>query len=136
VELRAGRSAAAVPLFERLVREAPRYPGAAASLALARAQGAPAAPARRAGMALRLIRVRDRSRADAAVRRAAAGEDFSALARELSEDPSAARGGDIGTVRPADLAEPLRSAASALEVGRVSAVLETSGGYVILKRER
>jgi len=139
VELRAGRPAAAVPLFERLVRKAPRYPGAEASLALARARVAPTAKtaaARRDGVALRLIRVRDRSRAETAARRAAAGEDFAALARELSEDVSAARGGDLGFVRPADLAEPLRSAAAGLAAGRVSAVLETSGSYVILKRDQ
>jgi arylsulfatase A-like enzyme/Tfp pilus assembly protein PilF len=40
VELRAGRATAAVPLFELLLRKAPHYPGAEASLALARA-GAP-----------------------------------------------------------------------------------------------
>jgi arylsulfatase A-like enzyme/Tfp pilus assembly protein PilF len=136
VELRAGRPAVAVPLFERLVRKAPRYPGAEASLAIARARAVPAAAPPRDGIALRLIRVRDRSRAETAVRRAAAGEDFGALARELSEDASAARGGDLGFVRPADLAEPLRSAAASLGAGRVSAVLETPGGYVILKRDR
>jgi arylsulfatase A-like enzyme/Tfp pilus assembly protein PilF len=136
VELRAGRAAAAVPLFERLLRKAPRYPGAEASLAIARARAVPAAAPPRDGVALRLIRVRDRSRAETAARRAAAGEDFGALARELSEDASATRGGDLGFVRPADLAEPLRSAAAGLAAGRVSAVLETSGGFVILKRER
>ena len=132
VELRAGRRAAAVPLFERLLRKSPRYPGAEAALAFARG----AAPARRGGLPLRLIRVRDLSRAEAALRRAAAGEDFAALARELSEDPSAAHGGDLGLVRAADLAEPLRSAAAALAPGAVSALLETPDGYVILKRER
>jgi arylsulfatase A-like enzyme/Tfp pilus assembly protein PilF len=148
VELRAGRPAAAVPLFERLLRKAPRYPGAEASLAAARAgagsagptapavPSASAPPARRDGIPLRLIRVRDRDSAEAALRRAAAGEDFAALARELSEDASAPRGGDLGTVRPADLAEPLRSAAAALAAGHVSAVLEIPGGYVILKRDR
>jgi arylsulfatase A-like enzyme/Tfp pilus assembly protein PilF len=136
VELRAGRAAAAVRLFERLLRRAPSYPGAEASLAIARARAVPATALPRDGVALRLIRVRDRSRADAAARRAAAGEDFGALAREMSEDATAARGGDLGYVRPADLAEPLRSAAAGLAAGRVSAVLETPGGYVILMRER
>ena len=121
-----------MPLFERLLRKSPRYPGAEAALAFARG----AAPARRGGLPLRLIRVRDLSRAEAALRRAAAGEDFAALARELSEDPSAAHGGDLGLVRAADLAEPLRSAAAALAPGAVSALLETPDGYVILKRER
>jgi choline-sulfatase len=136
VELRAGRRAAAVPLFERLVRAAPRYPGAEASLALARSQAVPAAPTRRDGIALRLIRVRDRARAETAARRAAAGEDFAALARELSEDASAARGGDLGVVRPADLAEPLRSAAAALAPGARSPLLATPSGYVLLKRDQ
>jgi peptidyl-prolyl cis-trans isomerase C len=136
VELRAGRRAAAVPLFERLLRAAPRYPGAEASLALARGQTESAAPARGDGVALRLIRVHDRSRAEAALRRVAAGEDFAALARELSEDPSAARGGDVGFVRPADLAEPLRSAAAALAPGAVSPPLATPSGYVLLKRDK
>ncbi len=133
VELRAGRAAEAVPLFERLLRRAPAYPGAEAALALARAGGAPRSED---GVALRLIRVHDRPRAEAALRRAAAGEDFAALARELSEDASAPRGGDLGFVRPADLAEPMRLAASGLQAGGVSALLATPDGFVILKRER
>jgi tetratricopeptide (TPR) repeat protein len=134
VELRAGRATAAVPLFELLLRKAPHYPGAEASLALARA--APAAAAPRDGVALRLIRVRDRDRAQTAARRAAAGEDFAALARELSEDASGPRGGDLGVVRPADLEEPLGSAAASLTPGAVTPPLATADGYVLLKRDR
>jgi parvulin-like peptidyl-prolyl isomerase len=80
--------------------------------------------------------VRERERAEEALRRALSGEDFAALARALSEDPSAPRGGDLGLVRVSDLAEPLRSAAAALGSGRLSALLETPQGYVVLKRDR
>jgi parvulin-like peptidyl-prolyl isomerase len=53
----------------------------------------------------------------------------------LSEDPSSARGGDLGFVQPGDLAPALREAARALARGAVSAVVETANGYVLLKRE-
>jgi choline-sulfatase len=133
VELRAGRAQAARPLLERLVKQAPGYPGAAAALARASAESAPL-PA--GSMRLRLLRASVRERADAAWRRAAAGEDFAGLARTLSEDPSAAQGGDLGIVRLDDLAEPLHSAARGLAPGDLSAVLDVSGTYVVLKRER
>ena len=132
VELRAGRPEKARPLLERLVARAPGYPGATEALAAARAE----APAPGEGVRLRLIRVRARDRADEAVRRAGDGEDFAALARALSEDPSASGGGDLGVVRLAEIAEPLRKAASALGPGQVSAVVELDGGFVVLKRER
>jgi parvulin-like peptidyl-prolyl isomerase len=80
--------------------------------------------------------MRERTGAEEALRRAAAGEDFTQLARVLSVDPSAAQGGDLGPVRLTDLAEPLRSAARALHPGDLSPVLEVDGGYVVLKRER
>jgi parvulin-like peptidyl-prolyl isomerase len=54
----------------------------------------------------------------------------------VSEDSSSARGGDLGFVVPADLAEPLRTAAAALGPGQLSPVLETAAGYVVLKREK
>jgi tetratricopeptide (TPR) repeat protein len=133
VELRAGRAAEAVSLLEKLLKKAPGYPEAPSTLALAREQLAlpPAGFVR-----LRLLRVRDRGRAEELERRAAGAEDFAALARQFSEDPSASRGGDLGVMRPSDLAEPLRTAAAALAPGQVSALLETAQGYVLIKRER
>jgi choline-sulfatase len=132
VELRYGRPEVARPLLERLLRKAPRYPGAAEALAAATAAPRPSSE----GLRLRLIRVATRERADEAVRRAAAGEDFAALARALSDDPSASRGGDLGVLRLPDVAEPLRSVASALGPGEVSSVVAIAGGFVVLKRER
>jgi parvulin-like peptidyl-prolyl isomerase len=120
-------------LLERVLQVAPGYPQARELLARARA-GASRAPAER--IRLRLLRVRDRDEAEAALRRARAGEDFAVLARTLSEDPSAARGGDLGLVRVSDLAEPLRTAAAALPSGRVSGLIATPQGYVLLKRDR
>ena len=133
IHLRAGRADAAVPLLERLLKEAPDYPRG-------RELPGPGQGAYGAGpegaVQLRLVRVRDRARAEDALRRARSGEDFAALARELSQDPSASRGGDLGLVRAADLAEPLRSAALPLAAGQLSALVETADGFVLLKRER
>lgn len=131
-ELRAGRPAEAEPLLARLVAKEPRYPGAADALAQARARLVPPPGSVR----LRLIRVRERSRAEEIARRLAAGGDFAALARETSEDATAAAGGDLGDVRITDLAQPLRDAAAALSTGQLSGVLEAPHGYVLLKRER
>jgi parvulin-like peptidyl-prolyl isomerase len=133
VELRSGRPEAAKPLLERLLTKAPRYPGAQDVLDAAQAQ---LAPPTEGALRVRLLRVGERARAEEAVRRAAGGEDFATLARAFSEDPSASRGGDLGVVRLADLAEPLRSVAAALRPGEVSPVVEVSGGFVVLKRER
>jgi arylsulfatase A-like enzyme/Flp pilus assembly protein TadD len=138
IELRAGRAAAAVPLLERVLKRAPGYPRARDTLALARQQAAPrpAAAPNAGAVHLRLLRSSDRAGAEAAARRAASGEDFAALARALSEDPSSARGGDLGFVVPNELAEPLRTAAAALSPGQLSPVLETASGFVVLKREQ
>jgi tetratricopeptide (TPR) repeat protein len=132
VELRAGRPETARPLLERLLARTPGYPGAREALAAARTEAGPPGE----GVRLRLIRVRARDRAEEAVRRAGEGEDFAALARALSEDASASRGGDLGVLRLADLAEPLRAVAGALRPGEVSAVVETGGTFVVLKRDR
>jgi peptidyl-prolyl cis-trans isomerase SurA len=65
-----------------------------------------------------------------------AGEDFAAVARDLSQDKSASLGGDIGMVRLSDLAPSLRAVAQALPPGGVSPILESPGDFVLLKRER
>jgi len=131
--MQGGRSAEATSFLERVLRAAPGYPQARELLARARAGGAPVPGGR---IHLRLLRVRERERAEEALLRARAGEDFAALARALSQDPSAPRGGDLGLVRVADLAEPLRRAAAALPPGGTSGLLETPQGYVLLKRDR
>jgi hypothetical protein len=78
---------------------------------------------------LRLLRVADRSQAETIAARLKAGESFATVARVESADASAAQGGDLGSVRVGDLAEPLRSAAAALAPGEVSPVLDTPAGF-------
>jgi choline-sulfatase len=128
--LQSGRPGDAVPLLERVLSVAPGYPQARSLLARARAVPDPAGRVH-----LRLLRVTERARAEEARRRARAGEDFGALARELSQDATSSRGGDLGLVRLSDLAPALRSAAASLPPGGVSGLVETPGGFVLLKRE-
>jgi choline-sulfatase len=139
IHRRAGRPEAAIPLLERLLKEAPDYPHAREMLEMAKQQSASAPATQGAApgqVRLRLLRVPEREQALAALRRAKAGEDFAALARELSQDPSASRGGDLGFVRVEDLAAPLRAAALPLRPGGVSGPVETADGFVLLKREQ
>ncbi len=85
---------------------------------------------------LRIMRFEDRDTAASALARLRKGEDFESLARALSSDPSAAKGGDLGLVHPADLKEPLKTVVSTLDPGAVSEVVATEPGFVIVKRER
>lgn len=63
-----------------------------------------------------------------------AGDDFSALAREHSEDfVTAESGGDLGHTQPGDLPEELESALAQLEVGSVSDIVETKAGIHLVK---
>jgi tetratricopeptide (TPR) repeat protein len=132
VERRAGRPERALPLLEQLLARAPGYPGAAESLAETRREAAP--PAGTVG--LRLLRVQDRQRAEDLLGRLRSGADFAGLARQSSVDSSAAAGGWLGVVSVAELAEPLRTAVKALATGQTSDVVETSAGFVIVRRER
>jgi peptidyl-prolyl cis-trans isomerase D len=76
-----------------------------------------------------------RSRAEDVLRRARSGADFAGLAKEYSQDPSAAQGGDIGFFAAGQMLPPLDKAAFALKKGEISNVVETSLGYHILKVE-
>ncbi len=62
------------------------------------------------------------------------GEDFAALAKELSVDlGSGANGGDLDYFNYAKMVQPFSEAAFALEVGEVSAPVQTDFGYHIIK---
>lgn len=66
-------------------------------------------------------------------RRLLAGEDFASLARELSEDPSAEAGGNLGMLKLSDLGNRVfAEAASKLAVGEVSEPVLTPFGYHLI----
>ncbi len=76
-----------------------------------------------------------RTAADAALERLQAGEEFAALASELSDDPSASAGGDLGWVTRGRQVEGFDEAAFALQAGETSEVFETTFGLEIVRVE-
>lgn len=64
------------------------------------------------------------------------GTDFAMLATRFSLGPTAAQGGEIGWVSPADMVEPLRSAITALEPNEISDPIEARGLHHFFKRIR
>ncbi len=63
------------------------------------------------------------------------GEDFAAVAKEVSQDGSAAQGGDLGVFTADMMVEPFSKAAFALQPGQVSDIVETQFGYHVIKLE-
>ena len=62
------------------------------------------------------------------------GEDFAAMARTISDDPSAAvRGGDLGFIRRGQLVPEFEAVAFNLDVDEISEIVETVFGYHIIQ---
>ncbi|MBK7103946.1 MAG: peptidylprolyl isomerase [Ignavibacteriae bacterium] len=62
------------------------------------------------------------------------GEDFSALAKEFSEDPgSKEKGGELGFFERRQMVQPFDEAVFNLDVNQVSDIVETQYGYHIIK---
>ena len=69
------------------------------------------------------------------VKRARAGEDFAELARQNSEGPRAAEGGNMGWVQRGGLMDELGFAAYAMKKGEISGAIMTIYGYHVIKLE-
>jgi hypothetical protein len=67
------------------------------------------------------------------VERLRSGEDFAALAREMSTDPTANQGGYMGKLDPAKLRPELQEALRGVGQGQPSAIAKMPSGYAILK---
>jgi tetratricopeptide (TPR) repeat protein len=82
----------------------------------------------------RIIVVSSVERADQVVARVRQGEDFAALAKEVSLDPSAAQGGLIGPMPLSELRAELRDVLRELPPGGVMGVLPVPTGYALVQR--
>jgi peptidyl-prolyl cis-trans isomerase C len=74
-----------------------------------------------------------RAKIDGLLKRVKAGEDFAALAKENSDDGSAAQGGDLGFFPRGQMVPPFDQAAFALKPGEISDVVTSQFGYHIIK---
>lgn len=72
-------------------------------------------------------------RMNAARQRLEGGEAFEDVARELSDDASAARGGDLGTFGRGAMVPEFEEAAFALEPGEISGIVPSRFGFHIIR---
>lgn len=72
-------------------------------------------------------------KAERALARLKAGEDFATVAKEVSEGPSAPQGGDLGYFSPGQMVPEFEKAAFSLKVGEISDIVESPYGYHIIK---
>ena len=82
---------------------------------------------------LRIIVVDTAAEADQVLARLNKGEDFAAIAKEVSIDPNAGNGGYVGQVDPTSLRAELRDGLQGVGPGQLSAVIRIPSGYAIMQ---
>ncbi|MDJ0621454.1 MAG: SurA N-terminal domain-containing protein [Desulfocapsaceae bacterium] len=81
------------------------------------------------------VHQQQRKKAEEVLAMAQGGQDFAALAKEYSEGPSKAQGGNLGLFSRGQMVKPFEEAVFALPLGGISDVVTTSFGYHIIKVE-
>jgi len=79
------------------------------------------------------VKAGKRARVEDLLRQIKDGADFAELARNNSQCPSAAKGGDLGFFGRGQMVPAFEQAALGLKIGQVSGVVETRFGYHIIK---
>ena len=74
-----------------------------------------------------------RAKAESVIKEARAGKDFAQLAKRESNDPTAAKGGNIGWIAAGQMPPPIDTAIFTLNKGAVSEPIETPAGFQIFK---
>jgi peptidyl-prolyl cis-trans isomerase SurA len=74
-------------------------------------------------------------KANLVIQKLKAGEDFSKLVKEYSEDPSGRLGGDVGVIKKSDLAKEFIDVLRTMKVGDFSIPFWTEKGLHIIKLE-
>ena len=77
-----------------------------------------------------------KARLEQAVQRLKKGESFADVARSASDDPSAARGGELGCVTRGRLSKPVEDKLFEMKAGEVSDLIETEEGFHVIKLEQ
>ena len=78
---------------------------------------------------------RVRADAERVVQRLKTGEDFAAVAKQVSKGPSAGDGGDLGWLRRGTIQKSLEDAAFDLKDGQISGIVHAGPGLHVLKVE-
>ncbi len=78
-----------------------------------------------------------KKRAEEVAAKAKAGDDFTALVKEYSDDTATLdRLGSVGKFKPEGMVKPFSEAAFALKVDQASAAVETPFGFHVIKRNQ